>query len=120
MFIRMRAALAVLILVSLPPAAAWAKPADSHDADAGAIKQLVADFTTAFNSHDARAVSMTFTEDAEFINIQAATSTGRSGIEQHLAPLFTGRLKTAHRDVTLRGIRFLRPDLATVDIDYVM
>ena len=117
---RVRAALAALIFVAFPLAATWAKPVDSHEADSAAIKKLFADFTKGFNNHDAHGVAMQFTEDGDFINVAAATTHGRAGIEQHLAPLFAGRLKSAHRDVTMRGIRFLRPDTATVDIDYEM
>ena len=119
-FPRVKALLALLVFVSLPLAAAWARPADSQEADDAAIKKLFADFNDAFNNHDAHAAAMQFTDDADFINVQAITTHGKSEIEQHLAPLFAARLKNAHRDVTLRGIRFLRPDMAAVDSDYVM
>jgi uncharacterized protein (TIGR02246 family) len=118
--IRMRAVMAALLLVSFSLAVTWAKPADSHEADSAAIKKLFADFNDAFNNHDAHAAAMQFTDDADFITIQGATTHGKSGIEEHLAPLFAGRLKTAHREVSLRDIKFLRPDTATVDSDYVM
>jgi uncharacterized protein (TIGR02246 family) len=117
---RVKAALAVLLFVSFPLAATWAKPADSHEADSAAITKLFTDFNDAFNNHDAHAAAMLFIDDADFITIQAATTHGSAEIEKHLAPLFAGRLKTAHRDVSLRGIRFLRPDTATVDSDFEM
>ena len=115
---RVRAALAVLLFVSFPLVATLAEPADSHEADSAAIKKLFTDFNNAFNNHDAHAAAMLFTEDADFITIQGATIRGRAKIEQQMAPLFAGRLKTAHRDVSLRDIHFLRPDTATVDSDY--
>jgi uncharacterized protein (TIGR02246 family) len=117
---RARAALAVLVFVSFPLVATLAKPADSHEADSAAIQKLFNDFNDAFNNHDARAATMLFTDDADVITTRGATTHGRAKIEQDMAPLFAGRLKTAHRDVSLRGIRFLRPDIATVDSDYVM
>jgi uncharacterized protein (TIGR02246 family) len=113
-----RAVLALLLCVALSPAVLRAKPADSQGEDSAAIKKLFADFNDAFNAHDAHAVSLLFTDDSDFITIQGATTTGKAEIEQHLAPLFAGRLKTVHRDVTLRGIRFVRPDVATVDSDF--
>jgi uncharacterized protein (TIGR02246 family) len=118
MSIRVRAALTVLLFVSLPLAATWAGQADSREADAAAIKKLFTDFNDAVNRHDARAAAMLFTDDGDFINIQGTASQGRAEIEEHLAPLLAGRLKTLHRDVSLRGIRFLRPDTATVDSDF--
>jgi len=117
---RVKVALAVLVFVSFPLAATWAKPADSHEADSAAIKKLFADFNDAFNNHDAHAAAMLFTDDGDFITVAGAKTTGQAGIEQHLAPLFAGRLKTAHRDVSFRDIRFLRPDVATVDSDFEM
>jgi uncharacterized protein (TIGR02246 family) len=115
---RMRFVVTIVLLASLSLAVTWAKPADSHDADSAAIKKLFNDFNDAFNNHDAHAAAILFTDDADFINVQAVTTHGRAGVEEHLTPLFAGRLKTAHRDVTLRDIRFLRPDTATVDSDY--
>jgi len=108
-----------------PPVAAAAapsskSPADPLEADSAAIKTLFANFNDAFNNHDAHAAAMLFTDDANFINVQGATTRGRGEIEQHLAPLFSARLKTAHRDVSLRDIRFLRSDTATVDSDFEM
>ena len=117
---RVRAALTVLLFVLSPMAATWAKPADSREADSAAVKKLFTDFNDAWNNHDTHAVAMLFTDDADYITVQGTTTHGRAEIEQHVAPLFAGRLKTAHRDVTLRDIRFLRPDTATVDSDYEM
>ena len=119
-FPRVRTSLAVLALVSLPLGPALAKPAGSHEADSAAIKKLYNDFNDAFNNHDAKAAAALFTADGEFVTIAAAVSNGPKEIEDHLAPLFAGRLKTAHRDVTFRNIRFLSADLATVDSDFVM
>jgi uncharacterized protein (TIGR02246 family) len=118
MFTRLKAALAVLLFAAIPLALAQARPADSNEADSAAIKKLFADFNAAFNSHDAHAVAMLFTDDADFITVGGAATSGKAEIEQHMAPLFAARLKTIHRDVMLRGIRFLRPDTATVDSDY--
>lgn len=115
---RLKAALAILLFVSFPLAATWTKPADTNEADSAAIKKLFADFNDAFNNHDAHAAAMLFTDDADFIIVPGTTFTGKAAIEQHLAPLFAGRLKAVHRDVSLRGIRFLRPDTATVDSDF--
>ena len=88
--------------------------------DAAAIKSLIDGFTAAFNNHDARAVSLWFTEDADFINVQQATSHSRKGIEDHFVPLFSGRLKNAHRTYTLKNIRSIALDVASVTMDYTI
>jgi len=115
---RAKAAAAALLVVLFPLAAVWAMPADSHDADSAAINKLFTDFNNAFNNHDANAASLLFTDDADYTTIGGATSKGSAEIEKHLAPLFAGRLKNAHRDVSLRGIRFLSADIATLISDY--
>jgi len=112
-----RTALAVLLFVSLPLSMAWAKPKGSNEADSAAIKKLFADFNDAFNNHDAHAVAILFTDDADFITVGGAPFRGSAAIEQHLAPLFSGRAKTLHRDATLRDVHFLRPDTAVVASD---
>lgn len=86
--------------------------------DSAAIKHVIDGFTADFNHHDSHALSMWFTEDADFINVQQANSQGRKNIEEHFVPLFSGRLKNAHRTVSVKNIRFITPDVAAADIDY--
>ena len=104
---RIRSAMAIFLLVPVSLAVTWAKPADSQEADSAAVKKLFNDFNEAFNNHDAHAVAALFTDDADFINTQAVTTHGKAEVEQHLAPLFAGRLKAVRRDVVLRDVRFL-------------
>jgi uncharacterized protein (TIGR02246 family) len=117
---RAKVAAAVLLVVLFPMAAVRAMPADSHDADSAAVNKLFTDFNNAFNNHDAHAVSMLFTGDADYTTTGGATSKGTAEIEKHLQPLFAGRLKSVHREVTLRGIRFLDSGVATLISDYVV
>ena len=99
---------------------AWEAPhAAADDASAG-IVSLIDGFTAAFNNHDAQGLAMAFTEDADFISVQQADSHSRKAIEEHFAPLFSMRLKNAHRTYTLRNVRFISPDVASVTMDYVL
>src|SRR5580658_9582722 len=88
------------------------------DDESPAITKVINRFTESFNQHDAHAVAMCFTEDGDFISIGEMTSSGRKDIEAHFVPLFTGRLKNAHRTYTLRSIRFLTPAVASVTMNY--
>jgi len=115
---RMRSAIALCLFVSLTLAVTWSKPADTREADSAAVKKLFNDFNDTFNNHDAHGVAALFTDDADFINTQAVTTHGKAEVEQHLAPLFAGRLKAVRRDVVLRDVRFLGPDTATVYSNY--
>lgn len=114
---RVRVALGIVLLVSCVLDAAWARP-QGNEADSAAVKKVFDDFNNAFNSHDAHAVAVLFTDDADYITVGGATFKGSAAIEQHLAPLFS-RAKTLHRDVTLKGVRFVRPDVALVDSEMV-
>jgi uncharacterized protein (TIGR02246 family) len=99
-----------------------ASPTESGAADDGsaAIKSTIDGFNDAFNRHDAHALAMSFVEDADFINTQQALSHGRNGIEEHFIPLFAGRLKNARRIITVTSVRLLTPDVAAVNMDYVL
>jgi uncharacterized protein (TIGR02246 family) len=109
----------VLTFLSLGAAISLAPDqANAADDESAAIKNVISGFTDSFNRHDAHAVAMWFTEDADFTNVGQLTSHGRKDIEAHFVPLFTGRLKNSHRTYTLRTIRFLTPTVASVAIDY--
>jgi uncharacterized protein (TIGR02246 family) len=92
--------------------------AKAADDETPAVMKVVNGFTDAFNHHDPHALAMWFTEDGDFINVGEMTSHGRKDIEAHFVPLFTGRLKNAHRTYTVRGIRFLTPTVASVTLNY--
>lgn len=111
--------LAIVAIISLGIGLSSREARAAEDAAAG-IKTLIDGFTAAFNNHDAHAVSMWFTDDADFINVQQVPSHSRKGIEDHFVPLFSGRLKNAHRTYTLKNIRSIALDVASVTMDYTI
>jgi uncharacterized protein (TIGR02246 family) len=115
-----KAALAVLLFLSLFAASSRAQMASNHDADTAAIKQFVANFADTWNSHDAHGVAMHYVEDGDFSSIKGEASHGRKELEDHYSTIFTTFLKNAHTTDTVRSIRFLAPDLASVDIDWLV
>lgn len=88
------------------------------DGDSVQIKSIIQGFTDAFNRHDGHATAVWFTEDADFTNIQQATSHGRKEIEEHFIAVFKTRLMNAHRTYTVTSIRFLTPNVATITMNY--
>ena len=108
------------IFVFLFIAAFATRAARGADDASGGIKSLIDGFTASFNSHDAHALSMWFADDADFISVQQAKYHSRKGIEEHFVPLFSGRFKNAHRSYTLKDIRLISPDVASVTMDYVL
>jgi uncharacterized protein (TIGR02246 family) len=110
---------AALFLVFSAPGAR-AQMSSNRDADSAAIKQFVANFADTWNSHDARSVAMHYVEDGDFSSVKGEASHGRKELEDHYNMIFTTFLKNAHTTDTVRSIRFLGPDLANVDIDWLV
>jgi uncharacterized protein (TIGR02246 family) len=115
----LKAILAVFVLTSIFAASSWAK-AESNAADEAAIKQLVANWSAGFNSKDARACAMLFTEDGDFTSVRGDSDHGRPEVEKHYQKVFSTFLKNAHRTDTVRSVRFLSPTIASVDTGFEM
>jgi uncharacterized protein (TIGR02246 family) len=86
------------------------------------IRTLTAVLGEAFAKLDAHAFSMVFHEDADFTNVWGMTAHGRKAIEEFHRPLLEGdgagpipSFKHAQFKVLDTRIRFLRPDVASVD-----
>jgi len=86
------------------------------------IRVLIAAMSEAFAKLDAHAFSMVFHEDADFTNVWGMTAHGRKAIEEFHRPLLEGdgagpipSFKHAQLQVLDTQIRFLRPDVASVD-----
>ena len=65
-----------------------------------------------FNKHDAKAVSLSFTQDADFVNVQGARVKGAAEIEKFLKVRFETVLKEATIKLLDVRVRFIRPDVA--------
>ena len=115
-----KAALTVLLFLTFTAASFRSQVVSNRDADTAAIKQTVAAFADAWNSHDAHAVAMRYVEDGDFSSIKGEPSHGRKELEEHYATIFSTFLKNAHTTDTVRSIRFIGPDTASVDIDWLV
>jgi uncharacterized protein (TIGR02246 family) len=91
-----------------------AQQPSNPDAEAAAIKQTLTSCSHAFESRDARAAAMCFTEDADFTGPASASVHGRKEIEQLFEKSFARR-QDVHREYTVKKIRFLSPQIATVE-----
>ena len=112
--------LAISLCLVFSSALMWAQMAANSDADSAAIKQCVAAWEDAWNRHDAHATATAYVEDGEFSSTTGVPSHGWKELEAHYNEIFTTFLKDAHRTDTVRSIRFLTPEIATVDIDWQM
>src|SRR5579872_3105227 len=117
---RIRTAMAAMVFLTISAVGSRAQMGANRDADAAAIKQAVASFADTWNSHDAHAVAMRYVEDGDFSSVKAEDSHGRKELEEHYNTIFTTFLKNAQTTDNVRSIRFLAPDLASVDIDWLV
>jgi uncharacterized protein (TIGR02246 family) len=86
------------------------------EASQKAIRKVVDRFVEAWNAHDAHAFAGVFAADADFTNVRGAGATGRAKIEEFHAPLFATIFKSSHQSYTDIKIRFIRADVAAVDV----
>jgi uncharacterized protein (TIGR02246 family) len=117
---QLKTALAVFLFLTFSAAGSYAQMPAGRDADTAAIKQSVAAFADTWNSHDAHGVAMRYVEDGDFSSIKGEASHGRKELEDHYTTIFSTFLKNAHTTDTVRSIRFLGPDVASVDIDWLV
>ena len=92
--------------------------AQAQTADETAVKSLVDNFNAAFNTHahDTKAFAATFTPDADFTNWVGQSAHGRAEIETIHRPIFTLVYKNGVQTIRATKIRFIRPDVASVDV----
>ena len=108
----------ILCISAAPPSAAGDK-----ERDEAAIRELAASVEKAHNAHDAKAFAALFTPDGDFTSVKGMTAHGRKAIEEYHRPMFEGdtskgnpSFKEAVLKVDEMRVRFLRPDVASVDI----
>ena len=118
--ISVNTALGLLLSLTFSAPNLRAQIAAKQEMESTAIKQFVAGFADTWNKHDAHGVAMHYVEDGDFSSIRGEGSHGRKELEDHYNMIFSTFLKNAHTTDTVRSIRFLTPDLASVDIDWLV
>jgi uncharacterized protein (TIGR02246 family) len=90
------------------------------ETDERAIRAVMDRFVDAWNHHDAKAFATVFAEDADFTKGRGTGASGRSKIEAFHAPVFATIFSKSHLEYTDIKTRFVRPDVATVDVHWKM
>jgi uncharacterized protein (TIGR02246 family) len=91
--------------------------------DEAAIQNLISRLIAASNANDVKDFASVFAEDADFTNVIGQHAKGRANIEEFHAPYYSGTRQpgrpsfiNARLTAVESKIRFLRPDVAAVDI----
>jgi uncharacterized protein (TIGR02246 family) len=125
-------ALLVAAIISVGAASLTWQPfvaAQTHAQDEGAppdkandqepLRKVLAAGVDALNKHDAKAFGAVFHPDAEFSQVPGGRALGRRGIVL-VHQRFFGKFKKAKVTAGEPRIRFLRPDVATVDVRWTL
>src|SRR5208282_5362822 len=88
--------------------------------DQQAIAAVIDRFMDAWNRHDAKSFAAVFAEDADFTNVRGIGASGRANIESFHAPMFATIFSKSHQEYTGIKTRFIRPDVASVDVRWKM
>jgi uncharacterized protein (TIGR02246 family) len=110
------AALAGIAAAASLAAPVVASAAQSRSADEAQIQAIVAEQVAAWNAGDATAFSKSFAEEGSFTNIRGTVFYGHKAFEERHQEIFTGFFKGSRLSMTVTRIRFVRPDVAIVDL----
>ena len=93
--------------------------------DSAAIESLISSFAQAMNDHNLESFGAVFSDDVDFTNVFGHNAKGRDAVMHFHAPLFSETQKpgmpsfaNAKLTVLENRIRFLRPDVAAVDVKW--
>ena len=92
----------------------------AHTADDELLRQVVAGFSNGWNSHDAHAMCASLADDVRWVSWRGEVSSSQKKVEDDHTVLFADLYKNTHRTDTVKSIRYLTPELASVDDFWTM
>lgn len=92
-------------------------PKDSAQ-DEAAIRAIIRGVEAAWNAHDGKAFAAPFAADADYVIVNGGYIKGRDAIEQGHTQIFSTIYKESRNAATIKGVRFLRPDVAVAHIEW--
>ena len=111
------AVIAGALLMASPAMSADPTPPGSNP-DETAIRQVVKQVEDGWNAHDGKAFAAPFTADADYVVINGIRQSGREAIEKSHTAIFTTIYQDSRNAGTVKSIRFLRPDVAVVHVEW--
>lgn len=95
-----------------------AQTSQNSSADEAALRQVVQQVQEGWNAHDGKAFAAPFAADADYVVVNGMKLKGREAIEKAHTAIFTTIYKDSHNVATVKSVRFLRPDVAVVHIEW--
>jgi uncharacterized protein (TIGR02246 family) len=109
--------MAIAALVAIGAERAIAADDASRGGDDAAVKQVVAGFSNGWNGHDAGAMCASLADDVRWVSWRGEVYSSREEVQSVHAKLFADLYKNTHRTDEVKSIKYLGPDVASVD-DY--
>lgn len=111
-------ALVILAVVSFGVSTAKAQTTQNSGADETALRQVVKQVEDGWNAHDGKAFAAPFANDADYVVVNGMKLKGREAIEKGHTGIFTTIYKDSHNVASIKSIRFLRPDVAVLHVEW--
>ena len=95
------------------------QPVQTHDsraADEAAMRESIKQMETGWNTKSGAVFAKPFAEDADYVVINGMYIQGRATIETQHQRIFDTIFKDTKLNLTVKQIRFLRPDVAVVHV----
>jgi uncharacterized protein (TIGR02246 family) len=108
----------VLVLVWLMGQTGNAQAQQASSGDEAAIRQVVQQVQDGWNAHDGKAFAAPFASDADYVVVNGMKIKGREAIEKGHTAIFSTIYKDSHNVGTINSVRFLRPDVAVVHVEW--
>ncbi len=99
-----------LVLAVSTPVVLTASPAEET-----AVRDHCAEFVTAWNKHDAKAMAATWSEDGSLINPFGRIASNRADVEKILSEEHNTVMRGTTYTATTIGVQFVAPNVAVTD-----
>lgn len=96
----------------------FAQEKTSATQDENAVRQIVKSVENGWNAHDGKAFAAPFASDADYVIVNGMHIKGRDAIEKGHVGIFTTIYKDSRNAATIKSVRFLRPDVAVVLVEW--
>lgn len=115
---RFAASLLFTLALSAAAHAQTVNSAKDASRDEAAIRAAVQSVEDGWNAHDGKAFAAPFAADADYVVVNGMYIKGREAIEQGHAQLFSTLYKDSRNAATVKGVRFIRPDVAVAHVEW--
>jgi uncharacterized protein (TIGR02246 family) len=109
---------AILVLTFVYIQSGHAQTSQDSKSDEAAIRKVVQQVQDGWNAKSGEAFAAPFAADADYVVVNGLKLKGRDLIAKGHMSIFLTIYKDSHNVATVQSIRFLRPDVAVVHVEW--